>query len=149
MHQGDPSCIRLHDSSSRVLLQKNTLPLPITMAKSSLLPYPYSIIIHYYPVYRVYLPFYRVKNPISPSLSWVFRLTPSYPTPTIAWPLPRRYHCSMNIGAGDPTRPIPPSLDVVVLFINFYVLNYILHFFVIIFSFCLICFLTRGFVRPR
>ena len=35
MHQGDPSCIRLHDSSSRVLLQKNTSPLPITMAKSA------------------------------------------------------------------------------------------------------------------
>ena len=35
MHQGAPSCMRLHDSSSRVLLQKNTLPLPITMAKSA------------------------------------------------------------------------------------------------------------------
>ena len=33
MHQGAPSFIRLNDSSSRVLLQKNTLPLPITMAK--------------------------------------------------------------------------------------------------------------------
>ena len=33
MHQGDPSCMRTHDSSSRVLLQKNTSPLPITMAK--------------------------------------------------------------------------------------------------------------------
>ena len=39
MHQGDPSCMRTHASSSRVLLQKNTLPLPITMAKSALLPY--------------------------------------------------------------------------------------------------------------
>ena len=74
---------------------------------------PYITIMYYCYLYRVYLPFYRVKNPISPSLSWVFRLTPSYPTPTIAWPLPRRYHCSMNIGAGDPTRPIPPSLDVI------------------------------------
>ena len=37
MHQGTPSCIRLHDSSSRVLLQKNTSTLPITMAKSALL----------------------------------------------------------------------------------------------------------------
>ena len=35
MHQGAPSYIRLYDSSSRVLLQKNTLPLPITMAKSA------------------------------------------------------------------------------------------------------------------
>ena len=32
MHQGAPSCMRLHDSSSRVLLQKNTFTLPITMA---------------------------------------------------------------------------------------------------------------------
>ena len=39
MHQGAPSFIRLNDYSSRVLLQKNTLPLPITMAKSALLPY--------------------------------------------------------------------------------------------------------------
>ena len=81
MHQGAPSFMRLNDSSSWVLLRRIPPPLPITMAKPSLLPYPYSIIIHYYPVYRVYLPFYRVKNPISPSLSWVFRLTPPYPPP--------------------------------------------------------------------
>ena len=37
MHQGAPSYVRLYDSSSRVLLQKNTLPLPITMAKSAFL----------------------------------------------------------------------------------------------------------------
>ena len=35
MHQGASSCMRLHASASRVLLQKNTLPLPITMAKSA------------------------------------------------------------------------------------------------------------------
>ena len=35
MHQGDPACMRLHASSSRVLLQKNTSTLPITMAKSA------------------------------------------------------------------------------------------------------------------
>ena len=40
MYQGAPSFIRLNDSSSRVLLQKNTLPLPITMAKPAFLPYP-------------------------------------------------------------------------------------------------------------
>ena len=40
MHQGAPSFIRLNDYSSRVLLQKNTLPLPITMAKLAFLPPP-------------------------------------------------------------------------------------------------------------
>ena len=116
--------------------------------KTSLLTPPYRVIIHYSSVYRVYLPFYRVKNPISPSLPYVFRLTPSYPTPTIAWPLPRRYHCSMNIGAGDPTRPIPPSLDV--LIDNDYsFIDCILGFLYLCYHMFYICFLTRGFVRPQ
>ena len=37
MVQGAPPYIRLHGSSSRVLLQKNTSPLPITMAKPAFL----------------------------------------------------------------------------------------------------------------
>ena len=69
MHQGDPSCMRLHASSSRVLLQKNTFTITHHHGKIILITPPYSPIIHYCPGYRVYLPFYRVKNPISPSLS--------------------------------------------------------------------------------
>ena len=40
MHQGDPSCMRLHDSSSWVLLRRIPSPLPITMAKPAFLPPP-------------------------------------------------------------------------------------------------------------
>ena len=110
MHQGAPSFIRLNDSSSRVLLQKNTSTLPITMAKPAFLP-PYSPRMYSSSVYSVYLPFYRVKNPISPSLPMVLGLshhTPLHHSVTFTKEVPS----SMNIGAGDPTRPIPPSLDV-------------------------------------
>ena len=113
MHQGAPSYIRLYDSSSRVLLQKNTLPLPITMAKSAFFTPPYSPGTYSSSVYRVYLPFFRVKNPISPSLPMVLGL--SYHTPlhhSVAFT--KEVPSSMNIGAGDPTRPIPPSLDVLI-----------------------------------
>ena len=76
------SCIRVHDSSSRVLLQKNTFPITHHHGKTSLFYPPYSPRTYSSSVYRPFLPFYRVKNPISPSLPYVFRLTPS----PLLWP---------------------------------------------------------------
>ena len=83
--------------------------LTFTHHHGKIMPYapPYSPIIHYCPVYRVYLPFYRVKNPISPSLPYVFRLTPILPYPhhsmafTKEVPLFYEHWC----GRSDPSNP--------------------------------------------
>ena len=149
------ACLRFKGSSSEEYLY-----LTHHHGKISLYSLPYSPRTYSSSVYRVYLPFYRVKNPISPSLPMVLGLSHHTPTPTIAWPLPRRYHCSMNIGAGDPTRPIPQSLGVLVdnyihFILHLYILCYLsLYSSNIFFGFFLFflyftCFLTRGFVRPQ
>ena len=54
----------------------------------------------------------------------------------------------MNIGAGDPTRPIPSSLDVLVVNESFSFIYFILHILRLAYN-TPICFLTRGFVRPQ
>ena len=137
------ACLRFKGSSS-----EEYLTFTHHHGKISLFLLPYSPRTYSSSVYRVYLPFYRVKNPISPSLPMVLGL--SHHTPlhhSIAFtkevPLFHEHWC----GRSDPSNPSEfRRYRQHRIFLYF---NYVIVYFLFYFQISLVCFLTRGFVRPQ